>query len=387
MKENKFVLFLIYLICSIGCAWHTYHIFHLVVSEELIATEHYELTKEVQMPVMIFCLKIKTSLIDPNRKLTGAYLEELTRELTAERTFNNVTYLDEFDDWTTFALNRVDRFFVLSMKCFRIKIDQVYHRDRFHFSNETQVLRLNFTDTANEEKHYLERYVYFITKTKETKNFNKIVILGTSRYTVTQETTLYRYKDRFSFIKSHFYSLKEDLGLNEQLLELQDNEHNLKTLDLPVQEKDFKFELQEDLFQQLHWTQRNQKPTNLNYQQVFTTNHLRFSQSESDFSYKLLFLQRIIFSTNEENFGKLILSLLNVLVIWFDLGVLDLHPAFPLFHNHLLVYLYLHLPVFLIDKMNKILIKLKMAKETQIAAVHSTQTLETELPATLSILD
>ena len=171
---------------------------------------------------------------------------------------------------------------------------------------------------------------------------------------IIHETSLYEYEDRFSFFRRHFRSSQEDVSdLHEQLLELQNNGHNLKTLNLPVEEKDFKFEVQEDLFEQLYSVQRiKNKRTNLNYQQLVVDNHLRekWFETFSDFIFSLAFFQKIVYSTNEENLGMLILSLLNVLSIWFDLGVLDLHPFFPLFHDYLLVHLYLHLPVFLFVK-------------------------------------
>ena len=79
-----------------------------------------------------------------------------------------------------------------------------------------------------------------------------------------------------------------------------------------------------------------------------------FGFEDSDFTFNLSFLQKIVSLANEENFGILILSLLNLFSIWFDLGVLDLHPFFPLFHDYLLVCLYLYLPVFLFDKISQL---------------------------------
>ena len=165
-----------------------------------------------------------------------------------------------------------------------------------------------------------------MTKSKERPEFSKFVSLDYSKfmpkYSITYEASLYKYEDRFSFIRKHFLSPQEEDVANDvhkQLLELQDNDHNLKTLNLPIEEKEFKFELDEDFFEQLY-----------------------------------LSLQKIVHSTNEENFGIRILSLLNVLFIWLDLGVLDFHPAFLLFHDHLIVYLYHHLPAFTLNRLKKI---------------------------------
>ena len=56
---------------------------------------------------------------------------------------------------------------------------------------------------------------------------------------------------------------------------------------------------------------------------------------------------------NEVNFSTLI-SLLNLLSIWLELGVLDLRPFLVRFHDHLFVYL--HLPAYLLRKLIKALL-------------------------------
>ena len=151
LRESKLILFLLYLLCSVGAIWHSYHILHLVVSGDLVATRYYELAKHVQMPAMAFCLRIDQKLVDSNHQLTGNYLEELTRQMNVESTFTNVTYLDESNEWVLFELSRVEWFFLLDMKCFTIDIDQEYDRDQFHFSTDSQVLRVNFINTLDEE--------------------------------------------------------------------------------------------------------------------------------------------------------------------------------------------------------------------------------------------
>ena len=349
LKENKFVLCLIYLLCLAGGIWHTYHIFHLVVSRELVPTLYYKIEKEIQIPEIVFCIKIDKE-VDSNHKLTGTYLEKLTRELTAERLFENMAYLNEFGEWTTFDLKRVKRFFYLDMKCFRINLDQVYHRNRFHFLPENQVLKVNFSRIQNEE----EENVYFLTKSTGSLTFSKIVyLLNSFEYSIVQETSLYEYEDRFSFIRKHFLSFQEDVSdLQEQLFDLQGNKHNLKTLNLPMEENKFGQEVDEDLFEQLYCSsiQKNRnKRIKSNHRQRFTDNYFKkIKNSGSDFGFTLNFLKKIVFSTNEENIGGLILSLLNVLSIWLDLAVLDLHPLF--------IYLSLCFPVYLFSKINQILL-------------------------------
>ena len=252
-KESKLVIFLVYLLCSFGASLHTYHILHSVISGELIPTEHYELFKRIRMPEMMFCLQIDQNLIDEHHQLTGNYLEQLTSQMSPERIFANITYLNESNEWTLFDLHRVEPFFFLDMKCFRIDLDQEYDRDQFHFSGVWRILTLNFTFTTLPSRNR-KKLIHFITKSKETKEFSKILNLYYSflsrrdprpseRYSITHETSLYEYEDRFSFIRRHFPSTHHNDAIDSyndlqgQLLELQSNEHSLRTLNLPLEDQ------------------------------------------------------------------------------------------------------------------------------------------------------
>ena len=141
-RENKMVLFFIYLLCSIGAGWHIYRIFNLIVNEELVPTRYYEPAKQIEMPEISFCYQIKEK-IDRNQKLTGAYLKGLTSELTPRRIFDKIIYLNESNELTPFNPGRLKQFFFQSMKCFRIQTNQVYYRDQFHFSTDKHFLRSN----------------------------------------------------------------------------------------------------------------------------------------------------------------------------------------------------------------------------------------------------
>ena len=364
MRNAKIVWFLICLFCSLGCSWSTYQILNMIVNGELAPAAYYELIKRAQKPEMVFCDQIDAKLIDSNHRLTGNYLEELTKEMDTNGMFANIFYLDDSNKWNPFDLSLVEPFFFLDMKCFMLQIDQQYKRDQFHFSSDYQVLKLNFSRTPDNSK---KRLVYFMTKAKKTVEFSKITNLTYTwddwdsnwvpSHSITHETSVYKYEDRFSFFRRRFPPLQEGdaSNLHGQLLELRGNEHNLWTLNFPVKRKGFGSELQEDLFQQLFSArkQKNQKQrTNLNYKEVFFSNHLKkdLLYQDSAFTFSLVFLQKIVHSTNEINHATLIISLLNLFSIWLELGVLDLRPFLVRFHNYFLVYLYLHLPVYLFRK-------------------------------------
>ena len=347
VRKNKLVLIIVYLLCSIGANWNTVRIFDVIVNGELVPTEYYELARQAQMPSLVFCFSIDQKLIDADHRLTGNYLEELTRQMTAESQFVNISYLDQSNEWILFDHSRVERFFLLDMKCFRIKVNHVYDRNQFYLKMENQVLKANISKTTPSHRQLND--FYFMTKNEETAEFSKIVKLNGNlngiRSSINHETSLYRYEDRFSFIRRQVPSSQEEsasdlsaIDLHEQLVALEDNEHNLRTLNLPLEEEAFDLEVNEDLFKQLYSVQK-QKNQPTNYQQMFVSNHLKdeiksLSADASDFTFSLVFLQKIVHSTNEETFSKLILNLLNVLCLWFDLGVPDLHMVLVRLHGH-----------------------------------------------------
>lgn len=60
------------------------------------------------MPDVVVCLSYNRSLIDPNHRLTGNYLEQLTKELSARKVFQSISFLDEANEWTRFNLSLVE---------------------------------------------------------------------------------------------------------------------------------------------------------------------------------------------------------------------------------------------------------------------------------------
>ena len=358
-KTDKVVWFLICLFASIGCSWNTVRMLDVIVNGELMPTEHYELAERVQMPAMVFCLRIDQKLVDRNHQLTGNYLEVVTKQMNVSNIFKSILYLNESNEWIPCDLPRVERFFFLDMKCLRVHIEG-YNRNQFHFSWDTQVLRVNF------DRIKQNRFVHFMTQSRETAEFSKISNLDylRQRYQITHESFLYEHEDHFGFFRRHFPPLQEgDVGdLRGQLLELQGIEPTRRTLSLPVEEEHFGLEVDEDYFEQLYSTQKKNpnKRTNLNYRQMFVTNHLKkedkFVKFDFDFSFHLVFLRRVVHSTNEVNLATLTLALLNLLTLWLELGVLDLRPFLVHLHDHFLVYLYLHLPSLLLRRLIKALI-------------------------------
>lgn len=97
---------LIHLIALTGFSWHAYHIVEVIVNGQLTSSQHYEVAERLPMPEYIFCFQYNTSLIDKNDTLTGNDLEKATREMTAEKIFKSIAYLNnQTDEWIILESN------------------------------------------------------------------------------------------------------------------------------------------------------------------------------------------------------------------------------------------------------------------------------------------
>ena len=352
LRNEKIAQFLIYLLCSVGFTWHTYRILDLTINEELTYNPNYEIANRVRMPMVVFCLPVYKQLIDRNHQLTGNYLEKLTSYMTAENVFESIFHLDKSNQWIPFNLSLVERFFFMHLKCFNITIDREYDRRQLHFSTN-QVLKVNFHTWFSE--------IFFMTKINDSafSNVLDLVYHRDDLYSAEQSELTVRYEDRLRFIKRFLSaSYEDDSGdLDRQLPELNGSDFSFRTLKVPVEEDNFDFELQDDLFEQF-FTQIKKATSNprdnLEYQQTFVFNQLkRFyfkdSYSDSHFTFRLSLIKKTIYAKNEAN---LILGLLNVL-FWFDVGILDLYPIFIYFYDYLLIWLPICILYYLLNQITR----------------------------------
>ena len=329
----------------LGSIYQTYYIFNEIINEELDQSQHYELLKTLKMPEIIFCFSFNESLIDMNHKLTGNYIEEITKKIRIESVFDTIRYLDNrTNKWITLKSNftgyqfRIEQFFILNEKCVKIILEMQYHRDQFYFSFNSNfgsnVLEISFN------RRFIHRMSYFMTNPKDKIQFSKLLKLNLKQFyghisvLITQELFELKYYDKFNFIKNPISLLYGENDAAHYLSNLLNNFkssfNHLKTLKLPLEENHFKFEVDDDLFKQYYLQVQNVTDnylsTDSNYQRPLATNYYEILRGQKpDFIFKLIFYKKVITITNRDNHSRLIINLLNVLTIWFDLGVLDLH--------------------------------------------------------------
>lgn len=185
LQNNKFYLFIVYSTCAVGFGWHTHFIVGNIINGELSYSQHYEIVERNENAETLFCFDYNSSLVDRNKNLTGNYLNEITRELSAEKIFESVQYLNNTDqnDWLELKLNssfsnetfRVEVGLFLQLKCFTFIIPVEYERNRFHFSVGNEILKVTFNRTFIESNKPM---VYFFTRIRQSMQFSKILNLS-----------------------------------------------------------------------------------------------------------------------------------------------------------------------------------------------------------------
>ena len=348
VKGSKFYLFLIYLICLSGSIYHTYFILDQVANGKLIYFVYYNIETSMKISEIIFCFDFDLShrRINKNYKLTENYLDELSKEIKIESVFEKVEYLNnKSNEWIVlktpnFANSEfeIKTFYFLNKKCFKVQQDMEYDKDQLNLLENKDVLKIYFNRTFTLQE---DLNIYFFTKINNTMLFSRLTSLvfyeKYSKYiyvinqkSVEQEYSLFNLiQNPFSFYddkddaNSYFINLMNDFEKNKKL----------RSLKLPLERIKSNKEIDDDLFEQHYKKIENtdhKSTKSLNSQKLFITNNIKseissIDYSNSDFRFELNFVKNRILITNEDNFFKLILNLLNVLSLWADLCILDLY--------------------------------------------------------------
>ena len=189
-------------------------------------------------------------------------------------------YLNKSNDWIALDLNltnlelKLETFFFIDKKCFKIKQDFEYSRDQFYLLDNKEVLKVNF------EKVFKRRTIYFFTKIENKMQFSKLekLTFGKYAYTSNQEITELTVNDQFSWIKSPSLLFDEDSYQNDvnnhlaKLMNKFDENYNLRTLYLPFEKVNSNNEINDDLFEQYSSQEIKYKSSlNSNIQKLFIT--------------------------------------------------------------------------------------------------------------------
>ena len=169
----KLIKFKIYLICLILFTAHCFYIFDQVLNGEFAYSRFYQSLDLIEYQEVIFCIEYNESLIDPNHRITGKYIENQIN-FKKEDYFESIKFLNESNKWENWDFKNenliknknvfIRKALFQKFKCFIIHFDIVLDAKYFLFKDNSVILKitLNYQYLKNEKQK-----IYFITKKKD----------------------------------------------------------------------------------------------------------------------------------------------------------------------------------------------------------------------------
>ena len=334
-----------------------------LIKGDLVESESFEKLDEYFLPNVIFCFEIEE--INKNYKFNGEYLDKLNKKLDYD-IFDHIWYFNKTHRKSYLEnLNNseisMSHFYYLNFKCFEISLKIQFQEKDFFLTPTKFLLGIYFNKTFDQNK------VRFAIRTeKDTKKLSDGLYyrlkdkksslpctygLNFQQFEVVRE-------DKFEFLKkpsSLFYQKEYINDANVYLKNLIDkfeNEFGFTTREIVLENEkddDFKLEIRDELFEQFYLQKQykiekehysmdaNVKIYNI-YSQFDSTIH-----NNSEFRFSISLMKRKVIISNDDNYTKLIQSILNSLSLWFSLSMHDL----IIYINMLFSYNYNFFPFFI----------------------------------------
>ena len=406
---------IIYGICLIAFLAHLCYIFGRAMNEQLTYNEYYESPKSVRMPEAVMCFErlnitehdsseqddaeeptvaynetdtsynetvsdVVTHLnstdfdnfesvmpkwsdnyqlaMNYGDELTGSRLEELTSDLTPEKIFDKIMYLDGSNQWISldsinnFANNdlSVGQFFLQGKKCFSVRNKLDYDRNQFAVLQDQKIDVLNVLLNASFERELNQKANFLFslgTKNRLKNEFNDFFDELTLRkygYSINQRSLVkMTVKNLFSWLNPFAFHT-ESGQLDSYFSKLKDafkERYNLTTLSLPLQEdsnQEFHLKISNDsLFEQFYdeYVETNGPPIDPQRPEMeFAVNEIRdevgsrccMDENEESCNclrLSLTFAKKVIEQSNIGAYLKISLYLLNALIVLVIFGLFD----------------------------------------------------------------
>ena len=336
----------VFVLCLVGFLNHIYIVYKDIVTNELTQSGFYSKNDTFTFPDLVFCFELDQEP-DPNYKLTGSYLNDISKRL--ESRFRKLSYLANgtFVDLDPFSIDesnlfRFKIFIHNDFKCLELSTDLVYYEGDFNFVNDPCALKVHLNDQFRIDD---ETNVYFLTKKQGSKQFNEIyklelkcfLLMSSCRsFSVTLEVFDITYLDKFRHLKqpmSLFLEVNDVNNADRYLNKMQSffrSNFNLSTRSVPFYMDDFDLEIDDELFEQYYLQIQNVSdaylPKNLDNEfRTYNTyiNPIDANLDAATFEFcPSFFIQRTII-TNDDNYAKLIQNFLNTLSLWLNITLLD----------------------------------------------------------------
>ena len=361
-KSNWYKIFkiLIIAVCSIMSFLNNFMVFQSIIKGDLIKNEYFTKLDEYNLPNSIYCFKYNDSKIDKNTKIIGEQLDELTSDLTFKNVFRYIVYFnkthlkiliaDKLNTTTNsnFYSNSeilLAHFYYLNLKCFEIVLKPSFKEEDFYFKFNKVVLDVYLNDDIcrqhpsafflyreNESKQIGGSYFFRIGKPPKKSDYKYF-------YEIEFQLIKIKREDKFEFLKNPLSLFFETTAINDASKYLETmkqkfkNKYELASVDTILD--DFKLEIDDLLFKQFYLQIQNLTDhnglTSLNFKQNVYNMYSQTAYTplnNPDFKFSLSSISRQVEISNEDNYTKLIISILNAVSFWLGLCAFDLSAVY-----------------------------------------------------------
>ena len=266
-KYRKFCRGLAFLVCLFGFLFHGCILWNNALNGDLVFVQEFSKFETVQMPNLIFCFKFNENEIDPNRKLTAAYLAELTNDLNLGF-FRDFHFLDANYEWVRYnqitknetvkKLEEISWFYFKDLKCFEFKFLPIPNDRYLYLLKDARFVRVTFDKKAiaNYYNSSAGFRFWFINRKKNTHELNGIDKIEFKKskngsrqlFSIHSNLVVFRQEDIFGWLKQPSSWLFRAVNLNDTskyITELNRDfgKYNLKTKMIPMPPNDESLEI------------------------------------------------------------------------------------------------------------------------------------------------
>ena len=364
--KNAHLIYLAYLLCSLGIVLHCYFVVNEIINGQLIQSVHYQHSESVRIPETILCVQSNDQLADPNHRMTVGYLNKLSEQIRFERLFERVEYLDEAHRWQEIDLKSIDKsvdkstdkllnksndanrsstrhvqlkkFFFIGWKCLAVSVELDYRFDYYH--QEAAVLRF-FVDRQATRSQF-QNVFHFFTKQPGKAEYGKIqhfrlgdLVAAQHVYAVSLQEYEVIHLDKFQFLRNPLSIWRTDLASDptayiEHLLGTFRNTLALTTKRLPLGDDQMDEEIDDELFVQFYrQTQASVEEQTLNFRRQFTLSYKSTFRAKPDLPYLQIipvYFKTKLLVSNSQGIPALVLNLINIMATWLEnFCFFDLH--------------------------------------------------------------
>ena len=383
-RWSRVYRYLIFLVGLTGFILHLTSIFYGIVKDPLVKIGYLERVQRPFLPNQILCFQFNESKIDPNVRLTGRYLDELTREeLNYETIFDHFWYFNGTDAiffYPSEASNfnsqiSLTHWYYLNNKCFEIQLKVRFsEQDLYTMPSKNfigYVIHPKFLEGF--EKHARKNKVYFMFRRPGSSQFTNSFYFNIQPvdekyydYQITFEYFRIVKEDKFESLKDPRKLFYETININDATPYIENlvgnfrNDHRLTTRLLSLEDHEdsrwkssFELEVDDELFRQYYSQVQNvsdhKYPACTDSKKAFYSIYTQYNVNRfnrTGFSFSISIVSRETNISNEDNYTKLVQNFINSLALWLNISILE-------------CYLYVGKLFIVFDLLYKGLLKLK----------------------------